>query len=418
MNFQGRLSALNSRQYLQYWLGSLASVGATQLMLLGQGWLVFELSQSPMMLGILGAAASIPTILVTLFGGALADRMNKKKVLMLTSLLNSMLMAVIALLTYLEIVQVWQIIAIAAMVSFISGIDWPTRQAIFPLLINKESMMSAVALNSILWQSARMVLPIFGGFILAHSSPSLLFALCSAGFLMMFIVMSRISLKHSKTRHERSTLDQIKQGLAFITSEKLFYYLLLLTYSSMLFGMAFMQLLPAFAEILDVGALGYGYLMAATGVGSVSGTIATGFVQHSSRLGKVMLVSTLVSALMIFILCWVSAMAESLIGAYWLALGAIFAASFFHSIFMITSMTVLQLKVPDELRGRVMGFHGICYSLMPLGALVFGALATITSVPVAIATGVFVYLGVIFYISLTQAVVRQVSGKQELGVRS
>lgn len=414
MYFPGRLSALNSPQYLQYWLGSLASVGATQLMLLGQGWLVFELSQSPLMLGFLGAAASVPTILVTLFGGALADRMDKRKVLMATSFLNFFFMAILALLAYLEWVLVWHIIVIAGLISFISGIDWPTRQAIFPLLINKESMMSAVALNSIIWQSARMILPILGGFILAHSSAGSLFALCSSGFLLMFLVMSKIDVKYSKTRPEKSTLDQIKQGLAFITSEKLFFYLLMLTYSSMLFGMAFMQLLPALAEILGVGALGYGYLMGATGVGSVVGTITTGFVQHSSRLGRVMLGSTFFTALTICILCAVSAMAQSLAEAYWLALGTILVASFFHSIFMITSMTVMQLKVPDDLRGRVMGFHGIGYSLMPLGGLFIGALATITSVPIAIVAGVSVYLCIICYISLAQSIVRQVNGNHEL----
>ena len=129
--FTGRLGALRHPAYFRYWSGSFASVGATQLQTLAQGWLLYELTSSAAQLGYLGAAASIPAILMTLFGGALADRINRKKLLMTTSMLVASLMTCLAWLDASGQVTAWHIIAIAGVISFISGFDWPTRQAIF-----------------------------------------------------------------------------------------------------------------------------------------------------------------------------------------------------------------------------------------------------------------------------------------------
>ena len=132
MNFSGRLRALQRVQYRRYWLGSFASVGATQLQVMGQAWLVFKLSGSPLMLGYLGAATAIPAILLTIFGGVLADQLNKKTVLMITSLLVALLLLVLAILDFTHLATAWLVILIAALISIVTGLDWPTRQAIFP----------------------------------------------------------------------------------------------------------------------------------------------------------------------------------------------------------------------------------------------------------------------------------------------
>ena len=126
---------------------------------MAQGWLLYELTQSAVVLGYLGAATAIPAILMTMFGGAVADRFNKKYVLMTTSMLVALMMMLLAFLDYTNVVLQWHVILIAAIVSFISGFDWPTRQSTFPKLIEREDMLSAVALNSIIWQSSRMVMP-------------------------------------------------------------------------------------------------------------------------------------------------------------------------------------------------------------------------------------------------------------------
>ena len=387
--FTGRLSALQHPRYRRYWLGSFASVGATQLNTMSQGWLIFSLTGSSLMLGYLGAAASIPAIVMTLFGGALADRLNKKYVLMCTSMTVT-------------------VFVIAGLVSFTSGLDQPTRQSIFPSLIERDDMMSAVALNSIIWQSCRMVMPAIGGLILASFNTAVVFTLCSLGYLTMFFVMVSLNIHLPRIEIKGSTLNQVAEGLRFILHNRLFLVLITLSYCAMFFANAHMQLMPAFAKLLGAHARGFGYLLSATGVGSVTGTIIVGSLQESHHLGKIILGAAASAACCVLAFCLVTGTASLVPFAYVLALLTVFSASVFSSIFMISLMTVLQLRVPDHLRGRVMGFHGITYSLMPLGALLAGTVASFTSPPVAIAIGLGVYMMIIAAIAISQAEVRNI----------
>lgn len=408
----GRLGALRHPLYLRYWLGSFASVGATQLQVMGQGWLVYQLTQSTLMLGYLGAAASVPAIIVTLFGGALADRMNKKVVLMTTSLIVGSLLFTLAMLDLTETVAAWHVIVIAAVISFISGFDWPTRQAMFPQLIHREDMMSAVALNSIIWQSCRMVMPAVGGIIIAYADTWVVFCLCAAGFFTMFAVVSSLNVSMPGTKSATSTLRQVAEGLSFILANRVFMVLISLSYAGMFFGMAHMQLMPAFSRLLGAQETGYGYLISATGVGSVVGTILVGSFQDSRRLGAIILAGAALSGTSVYFFCATTAFLSTVPAGYYIALCAVFFASMFSSIFMICSMTVLQLKVPDNLRGRVMGFHGITYSLMPLGGLLAGTIASASSTPVAVAIGISAYLLIIAGIAFSQREVRGIDGSR------
>lgn len=412
MNFSGRLSALRHPQYRRYWLGSFASVGATQLQTMAQGWLLFSLTGSSLMLGYLGAAASIPAIAMTLFGGALADRLNKKIVLMCTSITVATLLAVLAVLDASHRVQPWEVITIAGLISLTSGMDNPTRQSIFPSLIEREDMMSAVALNSIIWQSCRMVMPAIGGIVIALSNTSVVFTLCSIGYFTMFLVIATLSVKLPKPVITGSTLNQVAEGLNFILANRLFLVLIALSYSAMFFGNAHMQLMPAFAKLLGAAEKGYGYLLSATGVGSVCGTIIVGALQQSRHLGRIILGAAASAAVCVYGFCLVTGSATEIPFAYQLSMLTVFFASMFSSIFMISQMTVLQLRVPDHLRGRVMGFHGITYSLMPLGALLAGTVASVSSAPTAIAISVTAYLAIIATIAISQAEVRDIKAQE------
>ena len=189
-----QFAALGTRAYRHYWLGSVVSVGGLQLQTIGQGWLVFELTHKPVTLGLLGAAASIPSILVSLFGGAVADRLDKRVVLRTTALVNVVLILLLTWLDFSGQVQVWHVLTIAGVQSLVTGLDWPTRSALYPLLIDREHMMSAVALNSIVWQGTRMVMPAIGGALLAYSDTWVLFLLAAIGMLCMAIVVHRLDV--------------------------------------------------------------------------------------------------------------------------------------------------------------------------------------------------------------------------------
>lgn len=412
MEFTGRLSALRHPAYFRYWSGSFASVGATQLQTLAQGWLLYEITNSAAQLGYLGAAAAIPAIVMTLFGGALADRVNRKKLLMTTSALVASLMLFLAYLDASDQVQGWHIIAIAGMVSFISGFDWPTRQAIFPSLIDKVDMMSAVALNSIIWQGCRMIVPAFGGIIIAASDTSVVFALCGAGFLVMFTVVATLPIHGDPEPRPGSALQQIAEGVKFIAGNQLFLILITLSYISMFFGMSHMQLMPAFAKLLGTDEQGYGLLISSTGVGSVVGTLLVGYFQNSNRLGYFILACALTSGLAVVAFAFIAGFVPAGTTALVFAIIALMGGSLFSSMYMIASMTVLQLNVPDHLRGRVMGMHGITYSLMPLGGLFAGWVATLSSPPVAIFVAIALYTIILAWIAITQGEIRSLTAHE------
>lgn len=408
MEFSGRLSALRHPQFLKYWLGSFTSVGATQLQVMALGWLVYELSNSSLALGYLGAAYSLPAILLMLFGGALADRFDKRFVMMITSLATTILLGVLAYLDYAEIVEVWHVIVIAALISIVFGFDWPVRNAIFPALIHRDDMMSAVALTTIIWQATRMVMPAIGGVLIAISDTWLLFALCSLGFFFMYFVMLSLNVKTEARVVTQSTLSQIADGVRFIVNDRTFLILLSLSYTIFFFAGSYQQLMPAFSDLLGVGEQGYGYLLSITGVGAVTGTFISGSLQNSHRLGAAMLGSAGIFCAFVYVFALVTYLGFS--GAYTFALATVFSASVFVSIFMITSTTVLQLEVPDELRGRVMGVHAITYNMMPLGGLFAGFIASLTSPPVAIAAGTTIFLAFLLWVIATQGTIRRIDG--------
>jgi MFS family permease len=404
------LGALHSPLYRRYWLGSLASIGATQLLILGKGWLVFELSGSPLMLGLLGAAGAIPQILVTLFGGVLADRLDKRKVLMVTSLVISSLLLLLAVLDFTGVVAVWHVIGIAALIGFTSGFDWPTRQAFFPNLIDRKHMMSAVALNSILWQGTRMIVPAIGGIVIALSSTAMVFFAAAVGFFAMFLVLRSIHVTHEVPERGRS-LHQFVEGLRFIASSKLFSILIPLTWMVTFFGVSYIQLMPAFAEVLNVDERGFGFLLSASGVGSVTGTMLIVFLQRARRLGWIVLSGCMLSALTLLGFSAVTAYADQIRNAYAIAIFFVFLVSMFNSTYLISSMTVLQMRVPDELRGRVMGIHGITFSLIPLGALFSGTLASVFTAPIAVAVGASIVLLAVLSVTAMQREIRSLKGE-------
>jgi MFS family permease len=400
-----RYPALGYPLYRRYWLASFASVGATQLITLGQGWLVFELSQSAFQLGVLGAAASLPNIVMTLAGGVIADRFDKRRIMLVTSLCISVLLAVLAWLDLTGRVTVWQVLTVAALFSLTTGIDWPARVSMYPQLVERPAFMSAVALNSFIWQVSRMAMPAIGGLLIAATDTGVVFALGSVGFLVMFAVVLTLPAQPSEATNG-SALQQVGEGISFIWRTPLFRSLVGLTFVGMFFGQSFNQLMPVFSDQLGSGETGYGYLLSAGGIGSVAGTLLVGAVHEYARLGRLMLGAAALSAITTMMFAGVA-----LSGQFALALAVVVLAAIFASGFGISSMTVLQLSVPDHLRGRVMGIHSMGFSLLAAGALLLGALAERLGASTAVWLSCGVYLVGIVYVSVRHRIVRDLDGR-------
>lgn len=393
-----RFPALGFPLYRRYWLASFASVGGSQLTILAQGWLVYQLTGSAWHLGLLGAAVAIPNILVTLIGGVIADRVDKRLIMMGTSLATSLLLTLLAVLDGLDSISLWQVLTIVASISLITGLDWPARVSIYALLVDREAFMNAAALNAVIWQSTRMAMPALGGLLIASSGTWLLFALGAVGYLVMFIVISGIRV-HVPTSVAQSPFSQMIEGFRFIATSQVFAPLLIVTFAGMFFCNAYMQIMPVFASTLGGNEQAYGYLLAMGGFGSVVGTLVASGFQHHQRLGWIMFGCALATAVTTLFFGWVAA-------AGWLipALTCTFLAATLSSIFMVTSMGVMQLTVPDHLRGRVMGIHAIGYSLGPLGGLFLGGLAEPFGPAIAVSLGCSAFILVIYAISVRHPV--------------
>lgn len=400
--------ALGFSLYRRFWFASLASVGGWQISAIAMGWLVFELSASELDLGILGAATAIPAILFTVVGGVIADRHEKKRILVITTSLNAILLLLLAALVYSDLVTVWQVWLIAAAISFVSAVDWPTRQTFFPHLIDRSALLSAVALNSVLWQATRMILPGIGGILLAVYDSTIVFLLGGLGYLVMLVVIARMPLDLPGQR-AASALHQTKEGFRYILEHHFFRDLILLSYATMFFLSSYMQLMPAFAKLLETGPQGFGLLMSATGFGSILGTVISGAIRAGRFYGWIMLGGALVAVVFLAFF----ALAVTL-PSYAMAIVFALLAATATSIFLILSTTAIQAEVPEELRGRVMGIHGITYSLMPMGALFTGALAGAYGSPGALTISLAVFLVILFAIGLRAPNLRRLTAPAEV----
>ena len=392
-----RFEALSSAPYRRFWLGSIASVGSTQLYFISNAWLVFELSGSALDLGFLGAATAVPTIIATLIGGLVADRFNRRSVLILTSGISAVLLLLLGVLDASELVRVWQVLLISSLLGLVQGFDFPARSSIFPALIDKKQMMSAVSLNSILWQGSRMILPAIGGFLISITDTSLIFFICGIGFFCMMTVLLTLEVRQDNHANDAPWYE-FKEGVKFVLHHRLFLTLILLSWISMFFGTSYVQIMPLFAEMLQSGERGFGLLISATGVGSIIGNLFISRYQQSRKLGIMMLSSAAMAPCSLIGFSLVSWILGGKAGAFWMACCFAILTSALSSVFLVSSMTVLQIKVPDAFRGRVMGIHSITFSMISLGGLAAGALAAQFSAPVAVVIGAFVVLSSVTWV--------------------
>lgn len=371
-------------QYRLYWLGMLARVGGFQVLQFGQFWLVFQLTGSPLALGYIGLANAIPAITLNLVGGVVADRVDQRKLIVITQTTAASMVLLLATLTLLEVVQMWHLLTIAVVSGAINAFSQPASQALYPRLIDRKAMMSAVALNSSIWQGTRVTSPAIAGVLIVWLGTPATFFLAAGGMLAFAIVVSGLKVPRAERARDTRPLADLLEGLRFIRGNSIFSFLISMTFFNSFFGMAYVALMPIFAvKILEVGANGQGWLMTSSGIGSLMVTVYLGSRGNFRRKGLVLIGGAVMTGLSIATF----ALTSELIGSYALALGVMFIFGIFTSMYMISIMSSLQMMVPNHMRGRVMGFYGMTWNIMPLGGMYAGALATLIGAPLAIAIG-------------------------------
>ena len=378
--------ALRYPAYRNYWLGMLASVSGFQLFFFGQLWLINDLTSSPLFLGYLGLANAVPAILLNLVGGVFADKLDRRRLLTITQTLSAVLIFSLATLVLLGVEEVWHVFVIAFLAGAVNAFDQPTRRALFPHLIERPAMMSAVALNSTVWQGTRIIAPAAAGFIIFAAGTAVDFYVAGAGFLVMAAVAHRLRMPRIESVASGSAASELLEGVKYIKRHSVFLFLIGMTFFNSLFGMAYFMLMPVIAEeILAVGSGGMGILLGASGVGALFVAMwmstTTGFRHHGLLIiGGSAMMGLLVAAF---------GLTTEYVGSYGVAIVLLFLAGIFGTMYMNSITVALQMMVPDRMRGRVMGFHSMTWNILPLSGMQAGAIGSLIGVPLAVAIGGF-----------------------------
>jgi MFS family permease len=370
--------------YRAYWLGLLASVSGFQMFRVGQGWLIYEITGNPWSLGLVGAANAVPAIFFNLFGGVFADRLDKRRLIAYTQLTTASLIFLLATLTMLGWVESWHVLVVAFLAGGVEAFDNPARQALYPHLIDRRVMMSAVAMNSVIWQGTRIIAPGIAGIIIDLINTQSALYISGMGFVVLALVMARLKIQPIPKGALGSPLQDIKEGLRFIKVNSIFSFLIGMTFFNSFFGMAYVMLMPIFAvDILEVGAKGQGLLLGMSGAGALVNTLYIGARGSVPNRGLAIIGGAVLFGLTVAAF----ALTAEYVGSLSLAMAIMFFMGIFNSVYMISIQSSLQMMVPDPIRGRVMGFYGMTWSIMPLGGMQASALTSVFTAPIAIAAG-------------------------------
>lgn len=381
------LRSLRHRDFRWFWVGLLISVVGTWMQNAAQGWLVYELTGSPLYLGIVGACGTVPILLLSLPAGVLADRWSKRRIVLVTQSAATFQAAALAVLVYTGRVRVWHVMLLAGLLGVVNAFDMPTRQSmVLELVGRKEDILNAVSLNSSAFNAGRVIGPSVAGVLLAGAGMAGCFALNAVSFLPLIVAMAFIRTHPGRVLPKGSLFQQIGGGLAWVRGHKVALSLLVLTAISGIFAMPYATLMPLFArKVFSVGPQGYGLLMSAPAVGSLLAAGSIAALGHRFHIGRITLAGALLFPCSLLLL--------ALAPSYPVALAVLVLIGFGMMSFNTTSNSMLQREPPDELRGRVMGVRAFLFGGMgPVGNMQIGALAQWLGPRLAIATGSVVCL--------------------------
>jgi len=375
-------AALKGRNYCFYWFGLVFYVLGHRAEYMTFAWMTWEVTRDPMSLAYLGMAQGVPLVLFQLFGGVLADRINRLRLLVATQTLIALTLSVAFAITLSGMASLGHLLVLAALSNAFRAFDEPSRMALIPQLIERERLPNAIALGSIPWQAGRMVGPSITGILIAAFGGAVGFGMAAAASCIALYLYSRVRLGREAPAHDgRRVIEQFAEGLSFVGRNFIFSSLIALALFNSLFAMSYLTLLPIFADsYFHAGPTGFGLLNAAHGTGALFGSLTVATLAHLTlRRGTALLVmATMLGILLI---------AFSQSPALSFALPLLVLVGFSNTFYLMQVSTYLQQHVPDHLRGRVMSIYSLCWNLLPLGGLLAGALAALVDARFAVMFG-------------------------------
>lgn len=382
--------ALRHRNFRLFWFGQLISLIGTWMQSIGQAWLVLELTHSAWLLGVVGALQFLPVMLLSLFGGVLADRLPKRKILLFTQSFAMLQASLLWILVITGQVHIWQVLVLATLLGLTNSLDMPTRQAFVVEMVGREDLPNAIALNSSLFNMARIVGPGLGGLIIAWLGVAPLFLLNALSFIAVIVGLALINMRDLYAQAKRpivmqdakkqGTLQSLREGLAYVARTPSVLLVITVLGVISLFGINFNVVLPLFAtDVLHAGPAGFGFLSSAFGLGSLFSALWLAWGNNKPTIHRLLIGAFAFCVLEIFF---------AVSHLYLLSLVLIAAVGFSQIAFSATSNTILQTVAPDHLRGRVMSVFMLVFAgSVPFGNLFTGGMAHLFGAPIALLIG-------------------------------
>ena len=393
--FKTIFRSLQYRNYRLFFTGQSISLIGTWMQRIAMPWLVYHMTGSALLLGVVGFAGQIPTLILSPVAGVLTDRWSRYRVLLITQIVSLVQASVLACLCLAGVIQIWEIVALSAILGCTNAFDVPARHSfVIDMVENKEDLGNAIALNSLMFNGARLIGPSIARVMLASTSEGVCFLLNAVSYIFVIISLMRMRLHFTQThKKEERILKELGEGFRYTFGFAPIKHLLILLSISSLMGMSYSVLMPVFAkEVLHGGSHTYGFLMGAAGFGALMGALFLASRKSVLKLGRIVPASAILFGSALLGLSFSRLFPLSLVLMIFIGLGMMMQTA--------ASNTILQTITDDDKRGRVMGFYSM--SIMgtaPFGSLIAGGLAKLIGAPWTIFGGGFVtIIGALFFL--------------------
>jgi MFS family permease len=393
------LAAFTYRDFTVLWFGAFTSTVGTWMQKVAQSWLVFDLTKSSFYLGLDDFLGQLPILLFTVVGGVIADRHDRRRLLLGSQYVQMATAFTLAALVFWNRVTIWNILALSFTAGFAQAFGGPAYQSLIPSLVHKKDLPNAIALNSIQFNLARVFGPLLASTTMGALGVTACFGLNGLSFLVVIVALMSLTVKHLPPADRKPMLEEMKGGFTYARSEPTIVALTILASMTTFLGLPLLTFLPVFAREIFHGNVGvYSRMMAFSGAGAVVGALVVAWLGRFKHMGLTLLIVQVVFGALI------ASFALSRV-FWWSSVLLFFAGACLICVFSMTA-SLVQLIVPDNLRGRVVSIYMVAFrGGMPLGSLASGYAASLTSAPNVLAVnGVLVSLVALYFLARSHGV--------------
>ena len=399
----GMFAALTFRDYRLLWTSNMLTQTGRWMQEVATGWLMLELTNSPTWLGLVGFTRGLPMLLLSLPAGVLADRVDRRRLLLSAQIVAAVLATILATLVATDLVRPWHVLVLSFLSGATMSLIFPTRQALVSTLVPRERMANAVALNSAGQNSARVFGPSLAGVMISAVGTAICFVFQAVGLIGAAIMSFRLrapARDPNSLPANASAVANLLEGLRYIAAAPRLKGLIGLAAIPTVLAMPYMQMIPVIArDELGTGSAGLGLLMTASGIGALSGSLAVAWIGSRTRdFGNLQIITAAIFGINVALFAF----------SPWMPLSLVLVAltSGVSAVYMSLNNTILQMSVSDEFRGRVLSVYLMTWGLMPFGTLPMGALAEAFGAPIAVAAGGLTSTALVLLMSLRISVLR------------